>query len=60
MPNINIQKKNSLLLPSYNVDVSYDYIVDQQPIGKVLFRQFCENKRPEFHKYVAFLEIVSR
>ncbi|CAG9809921.1 unnamed protein product [Chironomus riparius] len=42
------------------IDVSYDYVVDQQPIGNVLFRQFCENKRPEFHKYVKFLESVSR
>ena len=24
---------------------SYDYIVDQQPIGQVLFRQFCENSK---------------
>lgn len=50
-----------LLPPSLQkLDVSYGYIVDQQPIGKVLFRQFCENKRPEFYKYIAFLESVSR
>lgn len=42
------------------VDVSYDYVVDQQPIGKVLFGQFCESKRPEFYKYVTFLENASR
>ena len=24
---------------------SYDYIVDQQPIGQVLFRQFCESSK---------------
>jgi len=59
----------NILMPSFpyylffffpHVDVSYDYVVDQQPIGNVLFRQFCENKRPEFHKYVTFLESVSR
>lgn len=50
----------SFISPFPHVDVSYDYVVDQQPIGKVLFRQFCENKRPEFYKYVAFLESVSR
>lgn len=42
------------------LDVSYDYIIDQQPIGQILFRQFCENRRPEFYKYVSFLEKISR
>ena len=41
-------------------DVSYGYVVDQQPIGRVLFRQFCENNRPEFYRYVSFLENAAR
>ncbi|RVE53754.1 hypothetical protein evm_001646 [Chilo suppressalis] len=41
------------------IDVGYDYVVDQQPIGKLLFRQFCEKNRPEYHKYNNFLDAVS-
>ncbi|XP_068625423.1 G protein-coupled receptor kinase 2 [Battus philenor] len=42
------------------IDVGYDYVVDQQPIGKLLFRQFCERNRPEYHKYNSFLDAVER
>ncbi|XP_037295732.1 G protein-coupled receptor kinase 2 isoform X4 [Manduca sexta] len=42
------------------IDVGYDYVVDQQPIGKLLFRQFCERNRPEYHKYNNFLDAVDR
>ncbi|KAJ0170705.1 hypothetical protein K1T71_013477 [Dendrolimus kikuchii] len=42
------------------IDVGYDYVVDQQPIGKLLFRQFCERNRPEYHKYINFLDAVER
>ncbi|CAH0721290.1 unnamed protein product, partial [Brenthis ino] len=38
------------------IDVDYDYVVDQQPIGKLLFRQFCERNRPHYHKYNSFLD----
>ncbi|KAJ8709862.1 hypothetical protein PYW08_009866 [Mythimna loreyi] len=38
------------------IDVGYDYVVDQQPIGKLLFRQFCERNRPQYHKYNNFLD----
>ncbi|XP_045512234.1 G protein-coupled receptor kinase 2 isoform X1 [Pieris brassicae] len=38
------------------IDVNYEYIVDQQPIGKLLFRQFCERNRPHYHKYNSFLD----
>ncbi|XP_075986532.1 G protein-coupled receptor kinase 2 isoform X2 [Anticarsia gemmatalis] len=41
------------------IDVGYDYVVDQQPIGKLLFRQFCERNRPHYHKYNNFLDAVS-
>lgn len=39
-------------------DLSYDYIVDQQPIGQVLFRQFCEKSRKPYHHYNDFLDSV--
>ncbi|KAF9823585.1 hypothetical protein SFRURICE_011891 [Spodoptera frugiperda] len=41
-------------------DVGYDYVVDQQPIGKLLFRQFCERNRPQYHKYNNFLDATDR
>lgn len=42
------------------IDVGYDYVVDQQPIGKLLFRQFCERNRPQYHKYNNFLDATDR
>ncbi|CAG4973516.1 unnamed protein product [Colias eurytheme] len=42
------------------IDINYDYIVDQQPIGKLLFRQFCEKNRPHYHKYNSFLDAAER
>lgn len=41
-------------------DVRYGYIVDQQPIGKLLFRQWCESKRSQYHRYLKFLEVTER
>ncbi|XP_076033447.1 G protein-coupled receptor kinase 2 isoform X2 [Oratosquilla oratoria] len=40
------------------IDVKYSYVVDHQPIGRLLFRQFCENLKPEYHKYNQFLDEV--
>lgn len=40
------------------ISLSYKYIVEQQPIGRELFRQFCETKI-EFKTAVDFLDIVS-
>ncbi|XP_030370497.1 G protein-coupled receptor kinase 2 [Scaptodrosophila lebanonensis] len=40
------------------LDISYGYVIDQQPIGRELFRQFCENKRPVYFRYISFLEEV--
>ncbi|KOB78433.1 putative catalytic domain of g protein-coupled receptor kin, partial [Operophtera brumata] len=40
--------------------VGYDYVVDQQPIGKLLFRQFCEKTKPDYHKYNTFLDAAER
>ncbi|XP_072933812.1 G protein-coupled receptor kinase 2 isoform X2 [Epargyreus clarus] len=42
------------------IDVGYDYVVDQQPIGKLLFRQFCERNRPHYHKYNSFLDAAEK
>lgn len=41
-------------------DVSYGYVIDQQPIGRILFRLFCENKRPLYYRYISFLDNVTR
>uniref|UniRef100_A0A1B6C906 G protein-coupled receptor kinase n=1 Tax=Clastoptera arizonana TaxID=38151 RepID=A0A1B6C906_9HEMI len=42
------------------IDVRYAYVVDQQPIGRLLFRQFCEEARPEYHRYNVFLDSIER
>ncbi|XP_037946478.1 G protein-coupled receptor kinase 2 [Teleopsis dalmanni] len=42
------------------LDISYGYVIDQQPIGRVLFRQFCENKRPIYFRYISFLDEAQR
>lgn len=36
----------------------YNYIIDQQPIGRLLFLQFCEEERQEFHRYNVFLDSI--
>ncbi|XP_059612058.1 G protein-coupled receptor kinase 2 [Phlebotomus argentipes] len=42
------------------IDVNYNYVIDQQPIGRILFRSFCEHKRPLYFRYIAFLDSVVR
>ncbi|KAL9900876.1 G protein-coupled receptor kinase 2 isoform 3-T3 [Glossina fuscipes fuscipes] len=42
------------------LDISYAYVIDQQPIGRELFRQFCESKRPLYFRYISFVEQVHR
>lgn len=42
------------------IDVSYGYVVDQQPIGRELFFQFCKVKRPEYSRFISFLDDTSR
>ncbi|RWS12340.1 G protein-coupled receptor kinase 2-like protein [Dinothrombium tinctorium] len=39
------------------IDVSYNYVVEQQPIGRLLFRQYCETK-PYYNKCNNFLDAV--
>lgn len=36
----------------------YDYIVDQQPIGSALFRQFCIASKKPYHHYNDFLDDI--
>jgi len=40
-----------------NVALSFKYIVEQQPIGRELFREFCDTK-PELKKAIDFLDAV--
>ena len=41
------------------VALSFKYIVEQQPIGRELFREFCDTK-PELKKATDFLDAVVR
>ena len=45
------------LLMFVNVALSFKYIVEQQPIGHELFREFCGTK-PELKKAIDFLDVV--
>lgn len=38
--------------------LEYSFLVDQQPIGQKLFRQFCEAHRKEYYHYNEFLDAV--
>lgn len=38
----------------------YEYVVDQQPIGKLLFDQWCEQKGPAYHRCLKFLDAAKR
>ncbi|XP_076364561.1 G protein-coupled receptor kinase 2-like isoform X1 [Tachypleus tridentatus] len=40
------------------IDVQYSYVVEQQPIGRLLFRQYCETK-PHYRKCNDFLDEVA-
>lgn len=39
------------------IQVTYRYIVEQQPIGNCLFKMFCET-REELHRAISFLDAV--
>jgi len=39
------------------VALSFKYVVEQQPIGRELFREFCDTK-PELKKATDFLDAV--
>lgn len=38
----------------------YEYVVDQQPLGKLLFDQWCEQKGPAYHRCLKFLDAAKR
>lgn len=42
-----------------STEVTYHYVVEQQPIGSRLFRQFCETS-PGLNKAIGFLDAVVR
>ena len=49
------------MLPvSIVADIRYSYVVDQQPIGRLLFRQFCQDKKPSYHRYNLFLDAIEK
>jgi len=37
---------------------SFSYIVDEQPIGQALFREFCDRSRKPYHHYNKFIDEV--
>ena len=41
-------------------DIRYSYVVDQQPIGRLLFRQYCQDKKPSYHNYNLFLDAMDK
>lgn len=34
--------------------------MDQQPIGRLLFRQYCQDKKPAYHRYNLFLDAIDK
>jgi hypothetical protein len=56
----NLRSQYSIKLSPFSLlpDVKYSYVVDQQPIGRLLFRQFCEDAKPEYHRYNIFLDYI--
>lgn len=41
-------------------DIKYSYLVDQQPIGRVLFRKFCQDHKQSYHRYNIFLDSIEK
>lgn len=44
----------------YFVDLTYSFVVEQQPIGSCLFRQFCDKNNLATHSLAFYDEVVSR
>ncbi|KAL3270370.1 hypothetical protein HHI36_009416 [Cryptolaemus montrouzieri] len=42
------------------LDICYEYVVDQQPIGRLLFEQWCETQRPDYHRCLKFLDAAKQ
>lgn len=34
--------------------------MDHQPIGRLLFRQYCQDKKPAYHRYNLFLDAIEK
>lgn len=49
-----------LMLSKFLLDIRYGYVVDQQPIGRLLFRQYCQDKKPAYHRYNLFLDAIEK
>ena len=45
---------------SLPTDIRYAYVVDRQPIGRLLFRQYCQDKEPAYHSYNLFLDAIEK
>ncbi|CAB0003554.1 unnamed protein product [Nesidiocoris tenuis] len=41
------------------IEVKYSYVVDQQPIGRLLFRQYCKEVATRYHRYNLFLDQIA-
>ncbi|XP_023209743.1 G protein-coupled receptor kinase 5-like [Centruroides sculpturatus] len=52
-----VDSPQQLLTEVCFADVSYNFVVEQQPIGRLLFRQFCET-RSNYNKCNNFLDAV--
>jgi len=47
-----------LYLKDHLPSLEYSYLVDEQPLGAKLFRQFCEAHKKEYYQYNEFLDAV--
>ena len=43
----------------FDLDSRYQFIVDQQPIGRLLFRRFCECSQ-KYQRYNNFLDLIDK
>ncbi|KAJ8985986.1 hypothetical protein NQ317_013870 [Molorchus minor] len=61
-PHINWRRLQAGMIdsPLYQTNVRFEYVVDQQPIGKLLFGLWCELKAPRYHRCLKFLDAAKR
>ena len=58
MPDFLLQSFQCVGLVETLPATDYGFIVDQQPLGAKLFRQFCADTHKEYHRYNYFLDAV--
>ena len=58
MPDLSFQSFQCVGLVETLPATDYGFIVDQQPLGAKLFRQFCADTHKEYHRYNYFLDAV--